>query len=382
MRYIKVSLVAVVVAVALPGFARTAPAAPETPQEPEIHSRVAGGQVADLPARYRRPVCAGPTQYRSIAVYARAADSPDRYWSTVDDVRYAVMRANSFVHDEARRGGVDRMDFKFECTKHGEVSVVNAVLRTSAQADSFETIEYDLRALGLRDARVKYWVWYDGGVPNGTCGEARRPGDGALSETNPANIGGHHAIAYASTTACGSVASTLLHEASHTLGAVDPAAWGTDRHGHCVDGLDIMCSSGRLCPTTRYDCGNDTYFDPHPTKGEYLYSHWNLAFCVNRFISRTGCITHPRNLRASYSGYGVTLRWSAPSSSGGAPLAMYEIHRRTCGDCPWNVHTTVSGSRTSYTDTNLGFRYSYRVRAVNVWKDGGPLSNIASGGFL
>ncbi|MEX2458231.1 MAG: fibronectin type III domain-containing protein, partial [Actinomycetota bacterium] len=212
--------------------------------------------------------------------------------------------------------------------------------------------------------------------------ELRRTGDGSLSETNRSNQGPDFAVAYAHINACGSVASTLLHEATHTMGAVAQDAWGTDRRGHCADGLDLMCTSGRLCPTLRYDCGDDTYFDPAPRRGEYLYTHWNIAFCINRFISRSGCITQPRNLRASYSGYGVTLHWTGPASTGGAPLQTYEIYRRACKDCPLNRIDTVSGSRRSYTDVNFGFRYEYRVRAINVWQDGGPLSNIAAGGIL
>jgi hypothetical protein len=350
-------------------------------QAAPVVSSYAGSYIADIPNRYRSPVCAGPSQFRAIAVYARAADGPDRYWSTVDDIRYAVMRANSFVHDTAQRLGVERLDFKFECAKN-HITVLNAVLSTPSWGDSFNSIETDLRALGLRDTTVKYWVWYDGGPPTGACGEARRPGDGSLSEGNAANTGPHYAVAYAATRSCGSMASTMLHEATHTMGAVDTAAWGTDRAGHCVDGMDIMCGSGRICPTLQYDCGNDSYFDPRPAKGEYLFGHWNIAFCVNHFVSRTGCVTQPRNLRSAYSGYGVTLRWSPPLSSGGAPLWTYEIYRRSCKDCPFSVIDTVAGSRTSYTDPNLGFRYEYRLRAVNVWRDGGPLSNLVVGGIL
>lgn len=347
-----------------------------------VHALYPSGNVGDLPYEFRGPACVSRNQFRFVAVYARPADAPDRFSSTAVEIRRAVMRANAFVAAEARRLGVGRFDLKFQCRSDGLITVLNAVLRTSSFADSFASIENDLRRLNLDDWRAKYWVWYDDVGRDGVCGEARRPGDGSLSESNRANQGPDYAVAYAPITSCGSVASTLLHEATHTMGAVAHDAWGTDRRGHCTDGLDVMCSSGNLCSSLRYDCGADSYFDPRPRRGEYLYSHWNVAFCLNRFVSRSGCITHPRDLRASSTGYGVALRWRPPAVTGGAPVARYEIQRRNCRDCPWNTVDQVRGSRTSYTDFTFGFRYEYRVRAVNVWEDAGPVSNVAAGGIL
>ncbi len=351
----------------------------------EIHAAYPSGVANDIPARYRNPVCTNAKQFRSVAVYARPYDKADRYWSTVGQIRSAVTRANAFVHDEAARAGASRLDLKFECNRQGQITVLNVVTRTPAGGDDFAHIEYDLIQAGLRDPLVKYWVWYDDSVSSGACGEARRSGDASLALNNRANRGPDHAIAYATVTACGSVASTLLHEATHTMGAVAESAWGNDRHGHCVDGRDVMCSSGTICSYTQYDCGKDSYFDPRPRSGEYLFNHWNLAFCVNRFISRTGCTTAPRNLKASFSGYAISLRWNAPSSTGGAPLARYEIYRRSCGDCPFNKLVDIAGTRTSYTDfgieTALGNRFEYQLRAVNVWADDGPLSGIAGAGL-
>ena len=218
---------------------------------------------------------------------------------------------------------------------------------------------------------------------NGACGEARRRATARSPRTTARTRGRDYAVAYAPVTACGSVASTLLHEATHTMGGVAQDAWGTDRRGHCVDGRDIMCTSGNLCPTPRYDCGNDTYFDPKPRRGEYLYTHWNIAFCVNRFISRTGCITQPREpardlLRIRRSPCGGTRRCEHRRGAVGAAT------RSTGGpasDCPFNRRSTprAPGPRYSDSGSNLGFRYEYRVRAVNVWRDGGPLSNLAVG---
>jgi hypothetical protein len=87
-----------------------------------------------------------------------------------------------------------------------------------------------------------------------------------------------------------SIPQTLLHEVSHTLGAVQSQApHGTGR-GHCTDGADIMCYADggprdrqlRRCGALRgpfsaqYDCNGDDYFNPQPAVGSYLASHWNL----------------------------------------------------------------------------------------------------------
>ncbi|MEX2458319.1 MAG: hypothetical protein WD770_04985, partial [Actinomycetota bacterium] len=141
----------------------------------DVHAYYPTGYVADLPARYRQPMCSRTNQYRFVAVYARAADRPDRYRAHVDAIRTAVKRANAFVHDEARRAGVDRLDLRFQC-RGRQIDVVNAVMPTPSSTDSFETVEYDLKRGGLNDSLAKYWVWYDDATSTGACGEAPRTG--------------------------------------------------------------------------------------------------------------------------------------------------------------------------------------------------------------
>lgn len=77
---------------------------------------------------------------------------------------------------------------------------------------------------------------------------------------------------------------TMLHEITHTFGAVQDVAlhsamrsnWASQR-GHCdFTEHDVMCPSGdrnTLC----FDCGNDDYFNVSPSPGSNLATHWNVA---------------------------------------------------------------------------------------------------------
>ncbi|MEK6822213.1 MAG: hypothetical protein AABY13_00160, partial [Nanoarchaeota archaeon] len=99
----------------------------------------------------------------------------------------------------------------------------------------------------------------------------------------------------------------MLHEYSHTLGAVQPSAPHSTKDatdtGHCKDeppteqkGNDVMCKSdasgtvfGDACKESsfvfHYDCNNDDYFNPKPAPGSYLATHWNLGSPLNRFFT-------------------------------------------------------------------------------------------------
>ena len=70
----------------------------------------------------------------------------------------------------------------------------------------------------------------------------------------------------------------------------------------------------------------------------------------------------PRNLRTTPGNGQVTLQWTAPSDTGGAPITHYEYEQN--GDDNW--HTT-GGPQTRYTVSGLtiGESYTFRIRAVN-----------------
>lgn len=93
-----------------------------------------------------------------------------------------------------------------------------------------------------------------------------------------------------------------VHEASHTMGAVQLSAPHSSGAGHCHDGMDVMCYADNggqarfdpnVCPRLAvtwvgpempYDCGADDYFHPAPAAESHLATHWNVGSPLNRWI--------------------------------------------------------------------------------------------------
>jgi fibronectin type 3 domain-containing protein len=87
--------------------------------------------------------------------------------------------------------------------------------------------------------------------------------------------------------------------------------------------------------------------------------------------------TAPRSLTATTASGGITLKWSAPSATGGAALIAYRIYRSTSsGGQAFLV--SVSNKTTSYVDktTTKGVRYYYFVRAVNDLGESPPSNEV------
>lgn len=84
----------------------------------------------------------------------------------------------------------------------------------------------------------------------------------------------------------------LLHEMTHTMGAVQGSAPNSTSAGHCTDGLDVMCyddgspeaaaynpnvcAPPALSIAYNFDCHNDDYFSANPPAGSYLATKWNV----------------------------------------------------------------------------------------------------------
>ena len=128
---------------------------------------------------------------------------------------------------------------------------------------------------------------------DGVLGTAQMPMDDQPGGLNDANSGGATAMVWGD--GGGSFVydrlTTVLHEVSHTLGAVQDSAPSSTLAGHCREMEDVMCypdggSRGApgdmigVCPATSpvapYECGMNDYFSPAPAAGSYLATHWNL----------------------------------------------------------------------------------------------------------
>lgn len=204
----------------------------------------------------------------------------------------------------------------------GKLSVLNVVLSTaSTKKANVDILTTELRSKGFKDDKVKYIVWYDGVVthPDGRLGSKAeawlnewpdgrsfgKPQDDRPTVDNIFNKGADFAFIY-QLFEKDFVPVAMLHEYTHTMGAIQSSAPHHSGDGHCNDskpvgrgGQDMNCGYNVASPNTdpnqvfgsacdgfgfRYDCGNDDYFNPKPEKGSYLDTHWNLGLPMNKFI--------------------------------------------------------------------------------------------------
>lgn len=251
-----------------------------------------GAAAAPAAAAAKQPACVAgtPGDYYALVIYARAFDDTDDYAGKADSVRTLVQTANGMLSDAAAVTG-DVADFKVHCTS-GVITVRNATLPTPKANDDFSTITTDLMALGYSDPKLKYWVYYDDTVACGCSGIANFWGDDRLVVENASNGNASQPL-FALTLGTLS-ATTMLHELSHTLGAVQNSSPSSTGAGHCTDGADVMCYQDggprggsyntTTCATMIYDCNKNDYFNASPPNGNYLATHWNIGSRLNRYV--------------------------------------------------------------------------------------------------
>jgi hypothetical protein len=236
--------------------------------------------------------CAGDgvSGLRTLVIYARASDVPDRYDSYVDRIRAWAATADAVYQDSAAEtGGTRRIRFV-----HDDQCVmrVTPVVLPPTGDDSFDAMVAALRAAGHNRTDRKYLVFTDATV---YCGIASLAGDDRPGATNASNSGPSYARV---DRGCWGGA-TSAHEHLHNMGGVQDSAPHATRGGHCTDEWDVMCYSDEpLHPTmqilcsdplrddSRFDCRHDDYFSTNPPAGSYLATHWNTA--NNAFLSHGG----------------------------------------------------------------------------------------------
>jgi hypothetical protein len=177
------------------------------------------------------------------------------------------------------------------------------VLPTKSARTTFSTVVGDLRAAGFRSTTQKYVVFLDMNLACGCAGLGTFHADDRPGIDNISNTGPDYAVIMQ---LAFEMPMVVLHEAAHTLGAVQLSARDSSGAGHCNDGFDVMCYDDggpraayrtSACATIRFDCAHNDYFDPDPEPNSYLATHWNLASRFDRYLVFRG-INHRPEVRA------------------------------------------------------------------------------------
>ena len=287
------------------------------------------GELWDGIAPPRAPLCVDPaTQHHGHVLYAQPTTRPNRLAEVVAPLRENVSASAGLIHQTAVRYGYEA-NLRMRCDPDGQVTVTHVLI---PPGDSYEDIVYAIRNAGHVSPLAKYWVYYDGGSPSGAAGQAMVPSSSQPGVNHPSNTEGpYYAVNYMTTHW-----TILLHEAAHTMGAVQTGAPHATSTHHCLDGHDLMCyelgTDNGLCPLwTTFDCKGDDYFHPAPPAGSWLATHWNLGHADNLFLSVTPgspVPAAPASVTATRGpGVGeITVAWTPPPAGvGGAPTGYRVI---------------------------------------------------------
>lgn len=205
--------------------------------------------------------------------------------------RRLASEMDTIVDQSARKTG-SSLRIRFVTNDACQVDIA-ALSVPASEINSFGQVNSALRRAGYDALNRKYLILGD---TNAYCGIATfQRADAANARVHDASTG------YARVDVPCWDAGTMIHELSHTLGAVQYSAPHTSRGAHCIDEWDVMCYRDEpyrpnmqiLCQDGaqefRLDCGDDDYFAAEPAPGSYLSSHWNMAGSVY-FTAGSGAV--------------------------------------------------------------------------------------------
>jgi hypothetical protein len=236
-------------------------------------------------------------------VYAYASDQRDRLADWQDVLQADVSLIGQFMALQDGATKSPRFDMGTSCGPDWvDIQVVRLPQMRADYADQFVRIRDDVAAqLGAPSGPRNVVVLADGltSSPSGLRGLGEAWNADTPDASNPHNDGDLYAMLFAPlnySPAGGAFwPEGMLHEITHTLGAVNDSSPHHTSNGHCTDGYDVMCYpdggtsavpySTSACPeltgsqpgmTQTYDCDRDDYFNPDPEPGSYLDTHWNV----------------------------------------------------------------------------------------------------------
>ena len=216
----------------------------------------------------------GESGKRVQLFYGQVVGQPDQSPSMIDRIRGAA----DAVNQAFRQAG--NQNVRWACTSSGQ-TVIHILVPSNTLGAAAAT----LRSLGYTFPDRIYTVLETGPSPNRLAGQAMMPHDDRPTN-NIAGTGPWYSIVW------GVDASTLMHEEGHNMGAVQNSAPHASGAGHCYQRNDVMClydggpyfqHGGRMTACNdgqtladEWDCGRDDYYNPAPSPGSYLATHWNL----------------------------------------------------------------------------------------------------------
>lgn len=318
-------------------------------------------------------------------VYAYAADRPNRFAGWKDALQANVSIVQRFLSAQAGGTKAIRFDMGTSCgAQYVDIQVVRLPGARASYADDFVAIAQAVsRARGTAPGPRNTVVLADGmsstaeeyGLGETIMGAGgERQGAGNLH-----NRGGLTAILFSRDGAAAPGAARwgwwpegLLHELTHTLGAVQwsaphstqPPGGTSSSYGHCWQGADVMCyveDAGAAHPLRQdcgtlpgaipqsYDCGRDDYFNPAPAPGSYLATHWNTydsAFLASCDEVAPAC-------------GGGALWVPEPPTATAAPAVSGSARRGA----------TLVASGGAWTNAPTGFRFQWQRLARAGWAD-------------
>ena len=219
---------------------------------------------------------------RVQVVYVYGNNAPNRLSSLLPTFRRLTSEMDAILNQSAQKtGGSMRLRFVTNASCQVEISAESV---QAGNLSSFGGVISELKPRGYGALNRKYLLLVD---TNAFCGIGSFQHDDTAGTTTHDTTLGYARV----DTPCWD-AGTMLHELSHTLGAVQYSAPHTSKGAHCIDEWDVMCYSDSpyhpkmqiICDDGRQDfrldCGNDDYFAANPQPGSYLATHWNMARSV------------------------------------------------------------------------------------------------------
>jgi hypothetical protein len=319
-------------------------------------------------------------------IYLHPSDRPDRFAQWKDLLQADASLIGQFVSGQSGSSRAPRFDLGTSCGQgYVDIQTVHLPSPRASYVDNYAAIKAAVNsAIGAQGGPRNYVVVADtlNGSASGSYGlgdyYAGSPSAERPDAANPHNNGNLFAVLFyrdiapPAASANGWWPTGMLHEMTHTMGAVQwsaphttqPAGGSNGIYGHCWDGLDIMCYadgpamghsydssvcgglSGAMNQT--YDCNQDDYFNPSPAAGSYLATHWDVY--NNVFLADCGTLP---------SGTCVAPAATGPPVSSAAPVITGTARRGQ----------TLTATMGMWSPAGTSYAYQWQRDTGSVWTD-------------